>query len=441
VLSPYRRILRLPGALAFSSAGFVARLPISMVSLGIVVLVSTRTGSYAYAGVVSAAYVIANAAAAPVQGRLTDRHGQHLVLPASITLFAAALAGLMVAVELRWPTSLPLLFAAVAGAGLPPVGSSVRARWRHAIPPLDGPAGGLYTAFALESAIDEAVFIVGPVVVTLLATAVHPMAGLMAAVLFGLVGTYWLATQQRTEPSVDRQLQRASARPPLGWRSLLPVGLAAMALGMLFGSVEVVTVAFAKDLGHAAVTGGLLAAWAFGSLLAGLITGAVRWRSSVARRFRLGMGAMALTMLPLPFIHSLLLMGGTLFLAGFAISPTLVASMSLVEATVPASRLTEGITWVMTGLSAGLAPGAAIAGRVVDVWGPSSGYLVPVAAGLAGAAIAAASRSGDLAGKLGRARMGATSSNIPPPEHIDARTPARRSERGRQLARPRHRDG
>ena len=54
MLTPYRRVLAVPGALAFSLTGLVARLPISMVSLGIVILVSTRSGSYRLAGGVAA---------------------------------------------------------------------------------------------------------------------------------------------------------------------------------------------------------------------------------------------------------------------------------------------------------------------------------------------------------------------------------------------------
>ena len=462
MLSPYRRILALPGALAFSTAAFLARLPMSMVSLGIVVLVSARTGSYGFAGAVSAAYVIANAAFAPAQGRLADRYGQHLVLLASISVFGTSLGGLMVAVELGWPAPVPHLLAALAGAGLPPVGSSVRARWRYALSLRKGASGALHTAFALESVIDEAVFIAGPVIVTVLATAVHPLAGLAAAVLFGAAGTWWLASQRATEPPVDKDLQLPATRLPLGWRPLLPITLAAVTLGILFSSVEVVTVAFARERGHPVATGWLLAAWAFGSLLAGVITGAVRWRSSVHRRFRIGMGLMALTMLPLPFIPSLGLMAMTLFVAGFAISPTLVASMSLVERIVPQSRLTEGIAWVTTGLAAGLAPGAAIAGRVVDAFGTSAGYLVSVAAGLLGAVVAVASRQppgpvaataggpvsaaeqpppqADLAGAYDEDRMEPTSSG-----HLgrrdDARAAARGVERGRQHADPRRRHG
>jgi predicted MFS family arabinose efflux permease len=100
------------------------------------------------------------------------------------------------------------------------------------------------------------------------------------------------------------------------------------------------------------------------------------------------MAFLALTALPLPFTPGLVLLGAVLFASGFAVAPTLVAMMSLVEASVPPNRLTEGIAWVTTGLSAGIAPGAAVAGRVVDEFGPSAGYWVALIAGLVGAGVA-----------------------------------------------------
>ncbi len=58
MLSPYRAVLATPGAKLWSVAGFVARMPISMVTLAIVLLIAGRTGSYGLAGAVSAAYMV-----------------------------------------------------------------------------------------------------------------------------------------------------------------------------------------------------------------------------------------------------------------------------------------------------------------------------------------------------------------------------------------------
>ena len=57
---------------------------------------------------------------------------------------------------------------------------------------------------------------------------------------------------------------------------------------------------------------------------------------------------MAVAMLPLSSIDSLWVMGGWLFVAGFAIAPTIVACLSIVEQSVPPARLTEGMAIVET---------------------------------------------------------------------------------------------
>ena len=90
------------------------------------------------------------------------------------------------------------------------------------------------------------------------------------------------------------------------------------------------------------------------------------FRRSPATRYRWGILALALLMAPLPFVDHLVVLGVFLFLAGFAISPTMIAAVSWVEKIVPADRLNEGMTVFTTGLVVGVAPGAAIVGAVVD---------------------------------------------------------------------------
>jgi MFS family permease len=385
VLGPYRAVLATPGAPAFEVAGFLARLPIATVGLGIVLLVSTRTGSYGLAGSVSATAIVAQATAAPMLARLIDRVGQARVLVPVFAGFATAVVLMVAAVEAEVPTPVPHLAAVAVGVLEPPVGACVRARWRHALAgtPL------LHTAFSLEAVIDEAIFMVGPIVVTILATQVHETAGLLAVAALATAGGWWLAAQRSTQPptSPGDQSERA-ADAPMRWPALGPIVLVGVLLGSLFGSAEVVTVAFAREQGHQAATGGLLAAWAFGSLIAGLITGAVPWRSSARSRYRAGSLALCAVMVPPPFIGGLWALGAVLFVAGFAISPTLVATVSLIDDTVPAQRLTEGITWVTTGLGLGVAAGAAVAGRIIDHVGASPAFWVSTASAALAATVA-----------------------------------------------------
>ena len=172
-----------------------------------------------------------------------------------------------------------------------------------------------------------------------------------------------------------------------------PVCLVWVALGTLFGAAEVTTVAFATEHGHRGYAGFLLAIWAAGSLIAGVITGMVQWRVSPSTRLRWGAVAMFVAMIPLSVIGSLPVMAVWLFVAGFAIAPTGIAGLSLVEQNIPRSRLTEGMTLVETAAVAGVAPGAAIAGQVIDSHGASAAYLVSLAAGLVAAVAAFTSRT------------------------------------------------
>jgi len=389
VLQPYRRVLDHPGAVAFSTSAFVGRLPISMVGLGIVLLVSTQTGSYSLAGSVSATYILANAVFSIAQGRMIDDLGQGRFLSVAILGFAVAMVLLMSSVQSDWPVPLHHVFAALVGAAYPPVGSCVRARWAHLL----ADSQDIHTAYSLEAVVDECVFVIGPTLVALLATSWHPLAGLATATVSGVAGT--LAAQRRTEPPAGRHRPAATGRRGLPWPALGPLSLVGVALGVFFGSAEVVTVAVSEDLGHKAWSGPLLALWAFGSLLAGLVSGAMSWKSDAVARIRVGLLALTVLMTPMVVINSFWLLAPMLFLAGFAISPTLIATMSFAEHILPRRRLTEGMAVLQTGIAAGLAAGAAVAGFAIDEIGASPAYLVTVAGGMLGALAALLIRDGE----------------------------------------------
>ena len=139
----------------------------------------------------------------------------------------------------------------------------------------------------------------------------------------------------------------------------------------------------------------MLGLWAVGSLVSGVVVGAVRLRATNAARFRLG-DARARAADAAAAVRGRVRVAwrSFLFLSGFAISPTLIAAFAWIEETVPAGRITEGITLFTTGLGAGLAPGAALVGLVVDRSGASTGFWVPAAAGLLGATVALLSPRG-----------------------------------------------
>jgi len=383
MLESYRAVFAHRGAAAFSATGMLARLPISMMTLGIVLLVSSVTGSYAVAGQVSAAYVVGNAVVAIPHGRLADRFGQTLVLYVDAVLFALTTGMLVHAVTAGWSAPWPHLWAALCGATLPQVGSLVRARWAHLV--TDDQQR--HTAFAVEAVVDEVVFVTGPALVTFLSTLHAPQTGLLVALFVGTVGPALLAAQRRTAPPAHPG-DRSTPRVAMPWGRLLPIAAAAVALGALFGALEVATVATAGDAGHKAVSGVLLGVFSLGSMIAGVVAGAVHWQAPDHVRFRLGVGVLAVAMLVLPFLDGLLVLGIVLFLIGSTLAPSLIAVVSLVEASTPRPRLVEAMAVFQTGISAGIAPGAWFAGVVADHVGGSASYWVCVVSG--GVAVGAA---------------------------------------------------
>jgi MFS family permease len=374
----YRTVLAYRGAWRFSLTALVARLPISISTLGIVLLVTGLGHSYGLAGALSASYTIANGLSSVVQGRLLDRLGQAVVLPVVATVYAVGVVGLVTAVESGWPEPVAFVAAFVAGAAYPPVGSVVRARWSHV---LVGRPADVQTAYALESVLDEVIFVIGPTVATVLATRWHPWAGLGLALLSGLPGTLLLAALRGSQPVPQGSRTTADERPAMPWRPVITLAVVSCALGSMFAAAEVSTVAFSAEHGAKTYAGVLLACWSAGSMVAGLVTGTFHWRRTAIARVRYGSALLALVMVPMAFVGSMPVMGIVLFVAGFAIAPTLIALFSAIEQGVPPSRLTEGIAISHTGLAAGLAPGAALAGFVIDSSGASPSYLVALGGG------------------------------------------------------------
>jgi MFS family permease len=360
MLDSYRRVFTHPGSAAFSATGILARLPMSMMTLGIVILVSSLRDSYALAGQVSAAYVIGNAVVALAQGRAADRFGQTVVLYVDAVLFAAFTGLLVRAVTEGWATPWPHVLAALAGASMPQVGSMVRARWANLV----RDDAERNTAFAVEAVGDEIVFVAGPSVVTFLSTLYAPQTGLLVALGVGTVGTLVLATQRRTAPPAHQHAEHGP--DPLPWARLLPIGFVAVCLGTLFGALEVATVAVAEDDGHKSVSGLLLTVFSLGSMVAGIVAGGVTWKRADLQRVRIGVSLLAGALFLLPFLGNLVLLGAVLLVVGTTLAPSLIAAVSLLEASTPRSRLTEAMGVFQTGVSAGLAPGAYLAGLVAD---------------------------------------------------------------------------
>ncbi|WP_312357389.1 MFS transporter [Agrobacterium sp.] len=381
--NPYREIFRAPGAKGFSAAGFFARLPIAMAPIGIVAMLSQTHGEYWLAGAVSATFALTNAAAAPQISRLVDRKGQSKVLIPATIISVIAFVVLILATNQKWPVW-TLFLSAFLAAAMPSIPAMMRARWTEIF--RDRPE--LNTAFAFESAADELVYISGASLSVGLAVSLFPEAGMMISTASLALGTFAFLLQRSTEPKVRPVGSGTRQQSAIRLRPVQIITLALIFVGSTFATAEVSAVAITKQLGQPEAASLVIGVYAIGSFVVGLLLGAINPKMPLHRQLLIAVSVLALTALPLLFATTTVAMlAFAVFLSGVAISPIFITAFGLIERRVPESMLTEGVTWVMTGIGIGMALGAFISGWVIDNFGPTNGFWMSVAASLSTVAI------------------------------------------------------
>jgi MFS family permease len=412
--NPYLSLLRTPGALAFSSSGFVGRMSMSMYGLGTVLLIASLTGKYGPGGTVAGAGSIGFAALSPYIAQLADRFGQRRVLLVQVAIFTLASVTFIGSVELRAPFAVMLATGFVAGAFMPSMSSMVRTRWSGL---LAGDPQRLHAAFALESVNDELIFVIGPALVTILATQVFPVSGVGTAALLAIIGSLVFALQRRTEPAPRPRPPRPprsagdAARPKLRLRlpsvpapGLITLSPAFLLLGVMFVTADLSTLAFVSQLGYRPLAGLVLGTYALGSAIGGLWYGSRHWSASLGRRFITTATLVVAGVLLLFAMPSVPALDAACLLAGLPISATIIAGYGILERQAPPHRRTEALAWLSSTISVGVAFGSGVAGHLIDAYGAKSGYLFAACCGAAGVLVCLAGRrkldtnDGDAAG-------------------------------------------
>ncbi|UVC11522.1 MFS transporter [Rhizobium sp. TH2] len=383
--NPYREIFAAPGAKGFSAAGFFARLPIAMAPIGIVAMLSQTHGEYWLAGAVSATYALTNALISPQISRAVDRLGQTAVVVPTTIVSVLAFVALILATNQSWPVW-TLFVSAFLAAAMPSIPALLRARWSEMF--RNRPE--LNTAFAFESAADELVYISGASLSVGLAVALFPEAGMLVSTGFLALGTAAFILQRGTEPKVHHVAGSPRAGSAIRQRPVQIITLALIFVGSIFATAEVSAVAITKELGQPEMASLVIGVYAVGSFVVGLILGALNPKMALQRQLLISVAAIAISSVPLLFASSsVMLLAVAVFVSGIAISPTFITAFGLIERRVPEAMLTEGVTWVMTGIGIGMALGAFVSGWVVDTYGPASGFWASVAAGAITVAIVA----------------------------------------------------
>ena len=362
----YGAVLRLPHAKALLLAEIPARAPITILALATVLFVREHVGSYLLAGIAAGSLGLAFAVTAPLVGRLIDRVGLVAVVIPTTALHTVGVLALVACGLWDGPDAGIVAAAVLAGAALPPVGSITRALWPRIIEEGGGRPDLLSTALAIEGVLIEALFTAGPLFVAAAALLADPAVALLTAPVLLLIGLAALLplhpvrTWRTAGP--DHGHGALGALRSRGIRVLM---LCILPLGFCFGAVEVTLPAFAEEQETRALGGVLIAAWSLGSVLGGLVYGAVDWKGPLARRYAILASLVPLGFLPLLLTPSFALMGLLVWIAGLSVAPVLTAGNQVVGDVAARGTETEAYTWPTTALVTGVAAGNAVAGGLV----------------------------------------------------------------------------
>lgn len=377
-------ILSAPGARALLGSSIVARLPLAMFSIALLVNAQRLTGSFAVAGAVSGAYAIAGAISAPLLGRLIDSCGQTTVLVAGATVAAVMLVATGLAPSSTPPAVLVAL-AAAAGMSTPPLSACVRTL----LPAMVSDPERLPTLFAFESTLLEVTFILGPPLALGIGALWSTGAALAAAGVIMLASTLAFAAQPasrawRPDLSVPRR-RGGSLRAPA-----IPIlALIELATGAVFGATDVGVTAAAKALGSTAAAGPLLGLWGLGSLLGGIAATRLGGSARRAGGLILLLGALAVAHGALTLVTgSVLGIAVVILIAGATIAPTAASIYAMVDRYAPTGTSTEAFSWALTAAMTGEALGAAVGGGLAQSAGAAAAFGFAGAAGGVAVAIA-----------------------------------------------------
>ncbi|MEV4133393.1 MFS transporter [Dactylosporangium sp. NPDC049742] len=357
-------VLRTAQVARVLAASLLGRLPLGAAPVALL-LFARETLSIGAAGALVGVYTAGVAVGGPVLARVADRFRQPPVMLAGAAVSTAGFVLLASGVPL-WAALLAVL---LAGLGAPPFEAGLRVLWRSLLPEEQVP-----TAYTLDIAVQELIFIFGPLVAGASVAAGGPVAGLYVTAGLQLAGTVWFVTTPVVRGWRGEHAERHWAGALRSGRLRLLL-VAVVLVGTGVGSLPVAVIDYAESVGGRGWSSWILAAQATGALIGGLVNTRVKvdGRRLPLLALCLGLGYAPLLLTPSQPVLLLLLA----VLSGLFLPPFLAATFVTVDRIAPAGTAAEAFAWVATAFSVGAAAGAAVDGAILDATtGPRIGFLL-----------------------------------------------------------------
>jgi MFS family permease len=450
----YRRVLARPGAGRVLAVGALVRVATTStwIVLTLRVVLPGRSGGlglgYTEAGLVAGLVAVGTAIGSPFVGRGVDRFGAQAVLLATAACQAVFWTVAMVA---PFAALAPCAFAAgLVYLPIVPVG-------RQALAALV-PEAERQAAFAMDMMSFDVAYALGPLLGVTVATqagcrvALGLVAVLLAAggaVLGAVVGPSLPPARSRTAagdevetpagpeaageitdgpgevtdgPSGSGEIINGGRRRAAGWLRARPVAMLLVGAGSTatLAGTDVTMTASMRSFGVLPLLGVVAFLWTVGSIIGGLIYGALHRPVAPV----LLLAGLAVLTAPVAFAPSWGWLAVLLVVAGLFCAPVLSAAADRLIQVTPQDVRGTVLGAHASALSVGNFLGADAAGLVIDHSGPSRGFL---AVSLVGAALALAAVATDPAALFPGRRTGPRAGLIvqpqalpkPPPPELD----------------------
>ena len=389
----YASILALPSVKFIFGSALAGRFAYALAGLPLLLSVQSATGSFGAAGLAMGVFGATVAFVAPLRARIIDRFGRRRSLPPFAISFALGLVALAATTSQTSSVLLCVILSGVVGAVAPPLGPSMRVLWAQLTPT---PAH-LRKALSLDAVLEELLYLGGPALAGFLLLVVSPSAALLipaALVVFGALAMVAPAAAQENIPAPsprEASGEKPSREKPLRERSLLSQGLfltlliPVLAAGLIVGAVYVVIPAALAGPGTEGTIGIVLAAFAAGSAIGGLLYARTRFTASPQLQLLMLTSVLTAGVAGIALMASSAVALGIILLAtGLFLSPIMIVGYFAASGFGGAHRQTMATTWVNTSHNLGAAAGSVVAGIVIEAAGPAESILATatLAAGL-----------------------------------------------------------
>jgi len=362
---------------------FIGRLPFAMMIVGILSVVATVRGSVAEAGIAAAAAGIGTAALGPLMGSLADRWSQRTVLIAASVISILSVGVFLWLVVSGAPIFALAALAFLTGGTTPQVAPFSRSRLVvfAGTPRTEATRSrAMSMVMSYESIMDEASFVLGPVLVGVLTSLIAPWAPLAvgAALTATVVTAFALHRTGAALRTATPQATTTSASAFSPEIALLALGM--LLAGAVFGSILTALTEFMTAKGSGEQTGIVYGAMSAGAILVALILAIAPPRMSLHSRWALFASIGAVGAGALVFAPTVPTAAIALFASGCGIGAVLVALFSLGAKAAPPGRSTTILTTLQSTLVVGQALATALGGWIAQAHGSAAGYLITVGA-------------------------------------------------------------